>query len=325
MNNKLIATSLFILSILICSCGGKKKVDLSLRNKILLDSLTEKYKEKRSFVFSDGSLVYADKGRTSVIDTLNLATILFNDSAIFVEGDDSLMVQVYSVEYVKNGKVNKGIMDNKDVAIQYIMSKKDSNLLFMANYVPLKDEMRVILKSIRNNQLETEIPLDTAYMIGFEMEMYFTDSIKLANTQELFYLHTYYPACGYVSTHYYLDYVNKKFQILLCEVSFADAPYYNAPKIYFPTPLNSKNILYTLWGNEIQWDTLGKPISYTIGENIKVPLNELIYIEYWNNSDSTINGKTIMDEFDEPALFDVCYEKKLFRWTGKKLEAISLK
>lgn len=327
-NLKLLLTILFTISIFICSCGSKKKQEFSKSDKILLDSLNGKYKENYSFAFADATIVYTDGSQSTISDTLTLATLVFLDSVFYV-AKDSLMVQMYSIEYVKKGKVMKGILHNKDVALKYFSSKKDSSLFFLANYVPLNDEVMVIIKSIRNDKLETELTLDTSSMNGFEMDMYLTDSIKLANTYEVFYINTYYPACGYTSTHYYINYRKNKFSVILSEVAMADAPYYYSPKIYLPITLDSKNpnlrLLYQAWGNTIVRDTLSKPFTYTVGSNINTPLNELIYIEYWHNKDSTIHGKTLMDQYGEPALFDVCMEKKLFRWTGKKLKNVSLK
>jgi hypothetical protein len=323
MYSKFISIATILLCFILISCGSKKKnEDFSVRNQVLLDSLGKEYTtENKSYAFSNSSWIYADTTQTLMIDTLPLANRLFIDTTFYIV-KDSFQVEVFEVKYVKNGKVKKGIMSKKDIALQSFVSKKDAGLLFMANYVPIKDEAMVVLKSVRNNQLETELALDTGYMSGFYMDLYLADSLKLAHTTELLYLNTYYPACGYASTHYYIDYTNKKFKIVLNEVSWFDAPYYNSPSIYFPTVLNSKNLLYKFWGNIPERDTLNNPITYTLPTDLTVPLNELIYVEYWQNRDSTINGKTLTDQYDEPALFDICSEKKLYRWTGEKLELV---
>jgi hypothetical protein len=313
---------LLVLAVYTGSCGNRsKKEDFSIRDKVLADSLGQQYKESRSFSFADGSMIFADAGQATVKDTLAIATALFIDSVFYME-KDSHQVKLHAITYVKKGKVNRGIMADKDVAIRSFISKKDPGVLFLANYVPVNDQTAAIIKSIRDNKLEAELPLDTSYMEGFEMDMFLADSLKLAHTTELFYLNTYYPACGYVSSHYYIDYANKKFQVILQEESWADAPYYSAPNIYFPTALNSKDLLYQVWGNNIQRDTSNNALTHVVSDQTKLPLNELIYIEYWQNKDSLVDGVTMADDYGDPLLADSCYGKKLYHWTGQKLELV---
>lgn len=328
MNTKLVCLLACFGAAILFSCSGKSKTTenkFAHRDSVLVDSLVKVLKAPAFYSFKEQAFVYSDKRELKVKDTLELATNVFIDSLCFIT-KDSIDISMFAVKYVKNGKIGSGIMYAEDVALQSMVSKKDSTVLFVGNYLPVKDQTSIVIKAIRNRKVESEIALDTSFMQGFELEMLVLDSVALSNTNELIYVNTYYPACGYASTHYYMDYVNKSFNVIFSGVSFADAPYYSGISIYWPTKLNSKDLLYQMWGNEIQRDTSNIPRSYKIPSSIKIPNNQLIYMERWGNTDSVVNGKTIMDpEYpDEPMLFDICSERKLYQWNGTKLMQVKI-
>jgi hypothetical protein len=168
MRSKFIAIAPVLLCLIICSCGGKKKKeDFSQRNQVLLDSLGKTYsKENTSYAFSNSAWVYTDTTQKQTMDTLPLANKLFIDTVLYIV-KDSFQVEVFEVTYVKNGKVKKGVMAKNDIALQSFASKKNPELLFLANYVPIKEEAMAVIKSVRNNQLETELALIRVIWVDF--------------------------------------------------------------------------------------------------------------------------------------------------------------
>jgi len=313
--------SLFCL-IIIASCGTKKNNNVSTADKKLLDSLDKTYKpEEVNFVYFDSIPVYKDKGEKELVGYLPFCTKVFIDSICDPLPDKEVFFYA-ELTAVKGGKLIHGYTKQDNLAKTFSYSKKDSSLIYMANYLPPNgDFCSVEIKVIKDKKLLTSYIPDDSVSIGYWLDMNIMDSTNLKNTGEVIYLSTYYPACGYGTDDWYLNYGDKIFTILSHTQNFADAPYWDHTTVYLPAAIKEGNTMVSFMFNAMVRDTNNKVISYTLPTEFEKEWGSVIYEESSRSAEVLDkNGKPLMDEeYGEPVLGDEIYSRKWFKWDGKKI------
>src|SRR5688572_22733559 len=295
-----------LLAIFICiciaGCGGKKKPgkddSLIRMNTLLTDSMKVVYKDKIAFTFQETNFVYTDSLRTQISDTLGIAEYIFVNSKFGIGGEQ---IKDYGkISYIKNGKVCSGYVQPYDVTCAYVNSKKDSNVLYLANFTPIdSNEHRVVIRYIQDHKMVDQLSLDTPYTNITWIDLGLLDSVTLNGTNDILCVDSYYPACGYGSDFFYVDANKGKFNLMLTTFSWFDAPVYAYEDVYFPASLNTSDRLYQFRDNTVVRDTSGIPCCYMIPADIKEPYNQLVYVRNVESRDSIRNGKPVMDEYGE--------------------------
>ncbi len=311
------------------SCHSKRSGEVHAKvaqnHQTIPDLMNPRNTVTSLFTFDEMNFVFADTTESTILDTLIVGFQVFIDSVYYVVDGDGWR-ECMDVNYINNGKIGRGVMNGSSLSAGSLRSQKDTSIIYLGNFILTEPGFREVrLKAVRNGKTLVEKAVDTVTSDITYLELVSLDSVRLSNTYELIYLHTYYPACGYMSTHSYVNYTKGSFNLILQDISWADAPYYNSPVIYFPTVLNKKNLLYDMWDNYITRDENGRPKTYRVPDSLNIPVNQLIYIERWENTDSVVNGEVLLDEYQEPLLFDIISDRKLYRWNGTQLEDLSIK
>lgn len=296
--------------------------DLSAEDKKLLDSLDKAYKpEEVNYVYFDSIPVYKDKTEKELVAYLPFCTKVFIDTI----ADPMPDKEVYffaELTAVKGGKLIHGFTKQNNLAKTFSVSKKDSSVLFMANYLPPKgDFCSVEIKVIKDRKLVSSYIPDDSVSVGYWLDMHMMDSIQLKNTGEVIFLSTYYPACGYGTDDWYLNYTNGEFTILSHTRNFADAPYWDHTTVYFPAKTKEGNKMVTFMFNAMVRDTNNNIVTYGLPPEFEKDWGKIIYEESSRSAEVLDkNGQPVMDEeYDEPVLGEEIYSRKWYSWDGKKI------